>query len=88
MPYAPRISDEYLPTDRMNFDIIERIKLPPVEVVQEDSRIVWRMWVDQYQRGRQKTTTGCDKQQRATEWTGTTVRHLNSIGQVKLIIIM
>ena len=72
----------------MNFDIIERIKLPPVEVVQEDSRIIWRMWVDQYQRGRQKTTAGCDKQQRATERTGTTVRHLNSIGQVKLINII
>ena len=56
---APYVDNEYLPTSRMNFDVVERIELPPIKVVKENGCVVWWLRVDEYQRRRQQTTTVC-----------------------------
>lgn len=67
----------------MYLRIIGRVELSSEEVIEEDRRIVWWVWVDKRQASREVATARVDEKDLVAE-VGTTVCHLNGIGQRNL----
>lgn len=61
----------------MNFDIVQRVELPSKVVVEQDSRVVWRSWVDRCDRGGARTAARVDEEKVSIVRPCASVRHLD-----------
>lgn len=82
--YIRDISEEECPARRMDFDIIQRIKLSPEEVIEQHRGIVRRLRVDKRDRGRQRPAPRRDEKQGTLVRPRAPVRHLDRVGKNEL----
>jgi hypothetical protein len=69
---------------RMDFDIIQRIKLPAEEIVKEHGCIVRWIWINKRNGRWQGTAARINQKQIPTKRTCTPVRHLDTRREVEL----
>ena len=77
------IRNKNLPT-RMNLCVVQRVELPPIEIVQQHGGVVRRFWVDGDDRRGSGASSGRDEDHRAVIRPRAPVRHLDGVREVDL----
>lgn len=79
------ISKVKLAVGRVDLDVVQRVELAAVEVIQQDCKIMWWLWVHEDDVGRPCASSGIDEDQVSFIGSSSSVRHLHCLRKIDLI---